>query len=58
MKKTKRYFYIRNHWSRNYDGFYLFGAGWMYQDFYLKVYHLWILGFCLCLFVDTDPRNA
>lgn len=59
MKRAKHRFHLRNHWSKRYGGdFYFFGAGWRYQGFYLKVYHLWILGFCLCWFVDTDPRNS
>jgi hypothetical protein len=53
--KAKRHFYIRNHWRKIHDGFYLFGAGWMWQGWRLKVYHLWILGFCLCWFVDRNP---
>jgi hypothetical protein len=49
-------FYIRNHWIYwHSDRWYLLGAGYHVQDFRLVCWQLWILGFCFCLFVESDP---
>jgi hypothetical protein len=51
-------FHIRNHWTGwHSDRWYLFGVGYCVQGYRLTVWQLWVLGFCLCLFVDGEARE-
>lgn len=50
----KHRFYIRNHWTYwNSDRWYLFAVGYNVQEYRLVCWHLWLFGFCLCLFVES-----